>query len=248
MNVIDVWNARTFDVELLAKLTDHATAIEGFLASKIDAQDIDELIDVFTEVMSSRTIRGWHYTRLIDEEVEIIRRNGIYPSSLESIRARLGRLVEAGIISPAEADRLFADSPYHEQNDIRANRFWMTSNPITVDSSGVTLLLGNWGGEGVYFWQQNSDLKKRVAEIGRPRVLELAVPVRTTGFHATRIASGVMRTFGETAVPNRSRADFDFYTKEVLAADAVRAIHTEGEPQFSLIGNGYPGEYSSERD
>jgi hypothetical protein len=57
-----------------------------------------------------------------------------------------------------------------------------------------------------------------------------------------------MRTFGEAIAPNCSRADFDFYTREALVADAVRAIHTEGEAQFSIIGNGYPGEYSSERD
>ena len=52
----------------------------------------------------------------------------------------------------------------------------MTSDPVAPDDSGVKLLLGSWGGEATYFWLKDKRLQNLVAGIGRPRVLEIAVP------------------------------------------------------------------------
>lgn len=36
-------------------------------------------------LMEVRTIRAWHYTRITDTEIDVLRQNGIYPYSLYTI-------------------------------------------------------------------------------------------------------------------------------------------------------------------
>jgi hypothetical protein len=73
-------------------------------------------------------------------------------STLETIRRRLNVLISEGLLSAENADALYLARPFHQQNDARANKFWVTSHPVPNDDSGVSLLLEHWGGEGVYFW------------------------------------------------------------------------------------------------
>jgi hypothetical protein len=56
----------------------------------------------------------------------------------------------------------------------------------------VKLLLENWGGESTYFWLENEGLKALVAKIGRPRILEVAIPIAKTrhGYSAGRAVIG----------------------------------------------------------
>ena len=68
-----------------------------------------------------------------------------YISTLETIRIRIDMQISEGLLSAHAADALYAASPFHEQNDVRSNRFWMTSHPLPIDDGGVTLLLENWG-------------------------------------------------------------------------------------------------------
>jgi hypothetical protein len=64
--------------------------------------------------------------------------------------------------------------------EARSGKFWMTSHPFPADHHGVELLLAHWGGEGVYFWLEDGQLIELVKGIGRPRVIEVAVPLQVT--------------------------------------------------------------------
>ncbi len=77
--------------------------------------------------------------------VRIIRANGIYPATLDTLRRRLDALVTAGSLAAHDAEALFAASPCHhqEQQPGRLGKFWLTSEPVLTDDSGVELLLGN---------------------------------------------------------------------------------------------------------
>jgi hypothetical protein len=59
----------------------------------------------------------------------------------------------------------------------------------------VKPLLENWGGESTYFWLENEGLKALVAKIGRPRILEVAIPIAKTrhGYSAGRAVIGHLR-------------------------------------------------------
>jgi hypothetical protein len=259
---IDVWNLETFDEVLLAALNAQRdllrdyelTSKRNFLEQKAangwvplkdnpyaDARNyfVEEII---IPVMEQRTIRAWHYSRLTDDETALIRLNGIYLSNLSAIRRRLDAQVAARVLSAEIADALHAASPFHQQNSSRSGKFWMTSHPLSVDDHGVELLLAHWGGEGVYFWLQNAELVQLVKSFGRPRVIELAVPLLATR-STYSAAKAVVATFVKALGCEPDWSAFDLYSTAALGADAVLHIHKEGDPTFAALSRGYPAEF-----
>ena len=267
---IDVWSVETFDSDLFAELHTHEKLIYNYIITvktnflEQEASDrtkphpinpyvVDYNWFVANEIMprmEARTIRAWHYTRLTADEVGRIWSSGVYASTMEKIQHRLDAQVSAGVLSSKDADDLFTESPFHnkEQYGPRSDKFWLTSNPIQTNDSGVARLLGNWGGESVYFWLKDTALKNIVAGIGKPRVLEIAVPLDTTK-HIYPAAEAVVATFGRSlgCEPERGGA-FDLYTTQALGSESVIAIHTEGEPNFIALARGYPSEFIGRAD
>ena len=197
--------------------------------------------------MEKRTIRAWHYTRLTDAEAALLRTDGIYISTLETIRMRLDMQISEGLLSAHAADALYAASPFHEQNDERSNKFWMTSHPLPIDDGGVTLLLENWGGEGVHFPRRYVDSIKLVKRIGRPRIIEVAIPLSATD-RAYYAAKAVVATFGLTLGCEPEKAAFDLYSMQDLGPETVLNIHAEGDPHFVALARGYPASFTLSPD
>jgi|SRR5665213_1034755 len=203
---IDVWNAASFDEALFAKLHGNEALVRDYLTTRQRqfqeqeasgghilvqeneyGQDFQAFVEDIGRDMNSRIIRAWHYTRLGDDELRLMRSHGLHTSTLDGLRRRLDARVKAGAFSIEIADALYAASPIHHQ-PTRAGKFYMASEPVPIDDRGVTRLLGNWGGEGTYFWLKDEALEKVVASVGRPRVLEIAVPVASTShwYHAEK--------------------------------------------------------------
>ena len=123
----------------------------------------------------------------------------------------------------------------------------MTSSPIPIGDSGITLLLKNWGGELVYFWIKDAALRELVAGIGKPRVIEMAIPLDLTR-HTYSAAKAIVATFGRTLGCEPDRGAFDLYATRALGVEAVIAIHTEGEPNFMALAQGYPSGFIGRTD
>lgn len=257
--IIDVWNIDTFDSELRDDLDAHAELIRNHLHTsrrqwlEHEASDhrmpcpenphAGEFMEVKEHVMrlmEARTIRTWHYARLTDTEVDTLRRAGIYPSSLDTIRSRFAAQVVAGTFTQDVADRLFADSPYQsDQLDARSGKFWMTSHPVDIEDGGVELLLESWGGEAAYFWQQDAALQGILKQIGRPRILEIAMPLLHSR-HSYSAAQAVVATYGRTLGCKPDKHAFDLYNHQALGPAHILAVHSEGESSFSAMARGYP--------
>ena len=260
--VIDVWNVQTFDHELLAVLGDHAQEIVGYFQTDHDiflaydnasgpnrpimrpdnpyAPTYYGLLDTIGELMASRTIRTFHYTRLTDNEVADLLRLGIHLSTPATLRSRLDALVAAGALAAGIADQLYEASPFNsDQRDARSDKFWMVSHPLATDDHGVTPLMQRWGGEVASFWVSEATLTTPLDQLGKPRVLEIAVPLEATR-HSHHAGKAVVATFGRArgAIPEKSA--FDLYAKVPLPATAVLAVHTAGDGAFTAIGRSYP--------
>ena len=115
----------------------------------------------------------------------------------------------------------------------------MTAHPVSTDNSLMEPLLEHWGGEGMYFWLKDPKLDRLVKSIGRPRVIELAVPLQVTS-HAYSAAKAVAATFVRSLRFETEWSAFDLYATSALGADAVLTIHAEGEPNFAALACGYP--------
>lgn len=129
--IIDVWDVETFDCELRRELDAHTDVIHDYMLTSrrqwLERESPDSTMpypgnpyagefmrvnEHIVQLMEVRTIRAWHYTRLTDAEVDVLRQGGIYPSSLDTIRSRFTAQVVAGEFSQEIADRLLAESPY----------------------------------------------------------------------------------------------------------------------------------------
>lgn len=260
--IIDVWNLETFDGELRGDLEARADLIRNYLVTsrrqwlEREAPDCTkphpenpyagEFIRATKHIMrlmEQRTIRAWHYTRMTDAEVNAMRRGGIYPSTLDNIRARFAAQVNAGTFSQEVADRLFADSPYQtEQLGPRSNKFWMVSHPVEIEDGDVKLLLESWGGEAAYFWQQDPELQLLLRSIGTPRVIEIAMPLAHSR-HGYSAAEAVVATYGRLLGCTPDKKAFDLYTYQPLGPKHLLAVHSEGGPRFAAMARGYPSDY-----
>src|SRR5258708_19700856 len=131
--LIDVWDTETFDQELISKLRANEQLVRDYLttdrrqyeereasdhrmphASNPYARDYLAFLEaVGRDIMQSRTIRAWHYTRLVDDEVDIIVKTGIYPSTLQTFRPSLAPRVKSKAFSSFDPSPLYPPLPFH---------------------------------------------------------------------------------------------------------------------------------------
>jgi hypothetical protein len=260
--VIDVWDAHSFDAEVLEVLNTHDKQIINYFETDLaiflsydNARGVERplrrpdnpyadsyyrLLDKVSELMASRTIRAFHYTRLTDCEVKNLCLAGISLSSKETLRKRLQALVSSNLLSLETSTHLYEKSPFHsDQHDARAGKFWMVSHPIVVDNSGVAPLMAYWGGEVASFFVNEPALLKQLEQLGMARILELAVPLVAT-CHSYAASKAVVATFGRLRGAVSEKSTFDLYVNIPLPRAAVIAIHSEKEAAFSGMGRSYP--------
>lgn len=115
----------------------------------------------------------------------------------------------------------------------------MTSHPVDIEDRGVEVFLESWGGEAAYFWQQDAALQDMLKQIGRPCLLEIAMPLRHSR-HAYSAAEAVVATYGRTLGRQPDKHAFDLYSQQPLSPAHILAVHSEGEPDFCAIARGYP--------
>lgn len=113
----------------------------------------------------------------------------------------------------------------------------MTSHPVHVEDGGVAPLLESWGGEAAYFWQNDPELQDLLKRIGRPRVLEIAMPLAHSR-HSYSAAEAVVAAFGRRFGCRPDKGVFDLYTHQPLGPAHILTIHTEGEPSFAALARG----------
>jgi hypothetical protein len=264
-NVIDVWDVRTFDEELSAILADKAELVRNytmtdhriFVSHDLGLSPEKAIIrpqnpfssaflvlkETIAEQIQSRTIRAWHYTRLTVAEVEILRTEGIHLSTPATLRARLDFQVASGALSAQIADALYAASPFHrDQLKARSDKFWMVSHPVAADDGGVEPLMAHWGGEVGSMWTKDAVLLDPLAAMGRPCILELAVPLPQTR-HSYSAAQAVVATFSRALGCVSSKHAFDLFVTTALPPDSILQVHSEGDPSFHGMAVKYPKSY-----
>lgn len=248
--MIDVWDTGTLDAELKALLDAERDLILAYHrrdaeifrtydlamgpdrpASRPSNQhaaafiSFEESLIPYLEV---RTIRGFHYTRLADHEVEAIRGEGVHPSTPVSLRKRLESLAEHGLLPAKDIEAIVASSPFSDTFGRRENMFWMTCAPYPPEYPGVQPLLRHWGGEVAFFRIEGTELGDRLGCIGAPRILEVAAPLGASQ-HALGAVEAVVAAYaGANGAPADSKL-FDFYVEKALPAEAILGIHTVGD-------------------
>lgn len=265
LGVIDVWDVKTFDGDLRAELAIATDLIRNYLTTEHRiflsyeygrgsersivrpenpyAAAFLALQEAIGNRMQVRTIRAWHYTRLTESDVECLCREGIHLSTPATLRARLDVLVASGDLSAQQADALYSASPFHgDQGPSRTGKFWLVSHPQAIDDGGVEPLMAHWGGEVASMSLKDRALLAPLAGIGRPRVVEVAIPLMVTR-RSYSAAGAVIATFGRTLGCIWSAQAFDLWVTAPLGPASIIRVHTEGDTFFHAMGLTYPEGY-----
>ncbi|MBC7140182.1 MAG: hypothetical protein H5U17_15990 [Defluviimonas sp.] len=248
--IIDTSNPTTFDPELLVVLRENHTLICDYL---IRNREIFETYDnyygsgrpisrpdnphwspfqAFQEnlvpLMETKVIKGFHYTRMTDAEVESMFADGVRLSTPAFLETRLRSLVSAGFLTIDEVKKILVESPFKTQLDSRQNMFWMVSSRLPIDHGGVEPLLATWGGEVASMHLTDHALLAKLQSIGRPRVIEVAVPLSATN-KAYSAACAVVAAYALQHGWPSEKGVFDFFAMKELPADAILHVFTQGE-------------------
>ena len=263
---ISLWDVSTYDVTLVDALREHAELIRAFHETKnrlfLDydhgpnrgrleprpinrhAEDYGMLEKDIAECLRDRTIRAFHYSRLISSEVGTLRREGIHLSTHATFYERLAARAAEGLLTSAEVETIHAASPIHNQRELRTGRFYMTSHPIPPADMAVSSLLGHWGGEVAYMWLRDPPLVAKLQVMGRPRIIEIALPMAATTDHdAHNAAISALRAFALHLGCVADKNPLDLCAVRPLPPQVVLAVHTEGDPAFKGMGRDYPAGY-----
>jgi hypothetical protein len=150
-------------------------------------------------LLGSRPIAMYHATRLLPEEIESVKVEGLLLQTAELRARKLGRLVAAGMISASEAELWEANGPVSwPGHEARLNETCVVTpiQCLSARDAGFFGFLQDWGGESISWaatepGRQGEDAAKdhlrllldRVNRRSGPAVIEVAVqPVDLPGF------------------------------------------------------------------
>lgn len=238
----------TFDAELLTHLKENHEVIRNYLIRDCEIYEtydnyygpdrplfrpenpywgsFNALREKLIPVMHDRVIRGFHYTRMTDAEVEVMLAEGIRLSTPAFLEARLSSLASAGILADHEVKKIMFESPFNTQLEYRQNMFWMVSDRLPMDYCGVEPLLSTWGGEVASMHLTDPDLLDKLQTIGRARMIEVAVPMSATNKAYSAVCAVVAAYASQHGWPSERDA-FDFYVLKDLPAKAILQIFTQ---------------------
>ncbi len=256
--MIDLWNPNTFSVELQRTLTAESQLIfdyhseacrlmdEHLNSSPYQSLKPNRFSSYYlwfqehdlTPILAEARIRTWHYARLLDHEVDEMQQR-LIPSSLEFLQKRLHDLVAKELLSEEEADKVFQESPFQSQEDIRSGRLWTVTVPLHHSDGGVSPLLGSWGGESAYFWLSDKTLAAKLKSFGLSRILEIEAAL-LDGLNAFSASNTVLEAWAKKLGVSVVPTGCDLAITNCLGTAKLVRVHTEGESTFDAVAKTYP--------
>ncbi|MBY5363580.1 hypothetical protein HFO97_27255 [Rhizobium leguminosarum] len=180
---------------------------------------------------------------MTDDELRAIRSRGILMTSLPMFREKLDAVVAAGLMSQEASEHVYDNSPLVTGDyGFRIGTFYATAHPCSIDDSGITPFHESWDGEISRWAIEDETVLENLRALGKPRVIEVEMPIALIGWVVSRIAEQIVAVKGhEPRLPGGFGADLS--VREPLPAANILRVHTEGDPDFAAMGRGYPPTY-----
>jgi hypothetical protein len=189
------------------------------------------------DILQLYQIRGWHCTRLTDEEADSIIEGGMCLPDAAMLARRIERLVQQGLLTRQIAERLKTENQAHETN--RAGMVWFCFfAPHIGGESGIERFFRHWGGEALYNLHEDDPLTSpAISCIGTPCLVEANVPISSLEKYGGLDSKVIRRYLISRGLVTREPVDHEDRIKRPLSAEHVRRIIRFPEPDFlSLTG------------
>ncbi|MDY1550143.1 hypothetical protein [Luteibacter sahnii] len=237
-HVIDACDPSTWPLSLseaLADINDVALAYE-LDAPGSSLADYEWAVDRISEALTHLSIRGWHCTNLSTDEIKAIREQGMAPLSSDMAVMRVNQQRTRGALSSAVAEEVAAKHQAGQPN--RNGRTWFCFfPPRKAGQGGIERLLRYWGGEAVYWAHlEHCAVSEELRHIGTPAIIEVELPIASIERTFTDLPIAIIRRhlFNKGA-PIRESLRSEGYTRELIPASRVRAIHVFPSEAFRRL-------------
>lgn len=231
---IDVDRPSTWPPEVASAVHEHAERLRGTAeyAGDLDVSYDDE--GEFLTLLAGRPLRMYHCTRLLDEEVELVRRHGLRMLTRELMAEKIRLAVDVGAVTAAEREGLARAHVFAtgEQGG-REERvcLLLSAGPLDDDPHGVRPLMRTWGGEALSMSSRAGDWRTRLQDLGQPTVVVVETPIDPAVRHS--IYPGVLKTFVGAALGLDTGADVHY--RAHVPADAVVGIWRPGHASYDAL-------------
>jgi hypothetical protein len=195
----------------------------------------DSVLEIADEVVSGKTLMGFHATRLTKLEQSDVQKRGLRVLSDALLSERLEASQAAGELS----DRVVASlrARHQASEDNRSGMLWFTftREPLR-DEGSVGRLFRSWGGEALYnSHETHPETGPALAMIGRPCIILAAVPVGDVeGFMP--IGERLVNVWCEARNIRTGHAgSFEGCTRCNISGSAIRDIVSLGDARFGAL-------------
>lgn len=232
---VDVDDASTWPGEVGEHVDEVSKQLGGSRHYACDLEIGYEEEAAFRELLGARPLLAYHFTRLLDVEVERIREvEGLRPLTRDLVERRIDDALTGQHVTPDQAERLRATHVFHQDGG-RGRRdqvcLALGQRPL-VTGRGVRELLGMWGGEAQY--APTYELREVLEHLGRPAIVVAAVDLTAPGRHD--VWPGVLKTLVGTRL-GLEDAGADMFYRAPVPAGAVLDIWQPGHPSYERFPN-----------
>lgn len=181
--VINLEKPQSWPPDLLSVLDRHYDQLHNWEARTgfRDPRAYDQAINEILDASQPFAIRGWHCTRLTEQEIGLVLTHGLRLPTPAMLHQRIDAVVAAGLLSPAIADVLKTRNQADDEN--RAGKVWFCFfPPRDAGEGGIERFFRHWGGEALYNSHEDDPVTSPALRIiGTPALIEANVPISSLG-------------------------------------------------------------------
>jgi hypothetical protein len=227
---VDVDDAATWPAEVREHVDGVCERVAGTTEYASDLELSWEEEAEFRTLLGARPLLTYHFTRLLDVEVERIRDvEGLRPLTRDLVERRIDDALSGGHVAAAQAERLRATHVFRKDGASgRQDQVCLVLGDDALRTGrGVVTLLSMWGGEAQY--APTYELRELLEQMGRPSVVLAALDLTAPGKHD--VWPGVLKTFVGTQLDLQGAGAAVHYRAPVSAA-AILDIWQPGHPAY----------------
>lgn len=146
-NIIDYLNVSSWPKDIIKCFDNNIENCKGWQCSCCERSSPFKYNNAVRELrllLRQYSLIGYHCTKLTEDEIKIIQKNGLSLQNLSSLRNRIDELASKGLIINKIANRLKSENQSDETN--RANMIWFCFfKPYEAGQNGIGRFFNSWG-------------------------------------------------------------------------------------------------------
>lgn len=150
---------------------------------EIEFQEVyDDVFDYINEIMSGKNVIGFHCSRLIESEIEIIKKEGLKPLTGNLTEMKLKMIKKDNLLDAKIIKKLKENNKSDVQGRMNKIFFIHCINNL-IEFAIDHPLFRFWGGETFHFENKyDNEIAKQLQTIGEPYIIVSNIPYRKVNY------------------------------------------------------------------